>query len=73
MEQARDSRFFPGYTWVSQDPNCKTGLCMPTTDPEEAARLYLARRLEYHNVGRVFVVYTMSQAGDEPLRIEVTV
>lgn len=66
-----DSRFFPGYIWVSTDPNCKAGLCMPATSPTEAAERFLARQRTWGNRGKVRVVYTLLSAGAQPERHEI--
>lgn len=66
-----DSRFFDGYTWVSEARDCNQGLCMPTRDPQEAARMFWQNDSRYHNRGKVRVAYTMQGPHDEPIRHEV--
>lgn len=66
-----DSRFFTGYTWVSETEDCKTGLHLPTTDEAVAARMFLKPRLRYWNKGRVFIVWTMANAESVARRHEI--
>lgn len=71
--QAADSRFYPGYTWVSDRADCQLGLCMPGA-PAEAARLYITKnpRLNtYYNVGRTFTVWTLADAAAQPERHDI--
>jgi len=67
----KDSRFFEGYTWVSDDESCKTGLCMPTTDPHEAAEMFLRNEMRYYNKGKCRTVYTLASADAEPMRHDI--
>lgn len=66
-----DSRFFDGYTWVSDSPRCEAGLCMPTMDRQEAAKMFWRNDARYHNRGKVRVAYTMQSPDDEPMFHEV--
>ena len=64
-------RFFPGYTWVSDDPDCRLGLCMPSVDREQAAMMFLDRYLVWRNRNRTFTVWTMQGEGETPVQVSI--
>jgi hypothetical protein len=63
-----DTRFSPGYTWVSEEPLCRSGLCMPSTDHATAAAMYCDRPSTryWHMKGRTWTVWTMQTPTDTP-------
>ena len=63
-----DTRFSPGYTWVSEEPLCRSGLCMPSTDHATAAAMYCDRPSTryWHMRGRTWTVWTMQTPTDTP-------
>ena len=67
-----DSRFYAGYTWVSETPDCKRGLCMPSLDRQVAAQMFWRKDAEqYHNREKTRIAYTMQSADEQPVMHEV--
>lgn len=65
MEQSNDSRFFPGYTWVMDNPqNQNLGLCFPGS-PAEAAEIFFSTR-PYHRRKNA-ACWTMTAPGEIPV------
>lgn len=64
-----DTRFFPGYTWCSDSPDCLIGLCMPGTDEAVAAARFSPMR--WYDT-KPHVVYTKIQTFDVPQRHVIT-
>jgi hypothetical protein len=69
-----DSRFFPGYFWCSDSPDCRLGLCMPGATAEEAVNRYLAGRRQYYfNRGKTATVYTMAAPEETPCQHDIVI
>ena len=68
-----DTRFYAGYTWVSDNADCRTGLAMPTTNAAEAARMFFSNDASYYfNRGKTRVAYTLKSAEADAVRHEIT-
>ena len=65
-----DTRFHPGHTWVSDSPDCRTGLCLSGT-PDEAARKLVGT--EYWKRGKTYTVYTLGGPDESPQQHDITV
>jgi hypothetical protein len=67
-----DDRFSPGYTWCSDDDDCRRGLCMAETDPAKAAERYVANDRTWHNRGRIVTVWTLADPTASPQKHTIT-
>ena len=65
-----DSRFFPGYIWVSDHADCMRGLCYQSSD-ERAAAEWMAPK-GYWLKGKTFAVFTKTEPYDVPQRHMIT-
>lgn len=62
-----DTRFFAGYTWVSESADCRRGLCIRGNAAEAAAR-YVALTFRYwHQRNLTHTVYTLQDAKSLPV------
>ena len=66
-----DSRFYPGYVWISESPDCRIGSCYAAATPEQAVIKWAEYRRRYWNRGKVATLYTLASADAEPVRHEV--
>lgn len=71
INKVRDSRFFPGYYWVSEDADGLKGLCMPAVDEREAVERFFARDLTWVNRGKQFTAYAQKDAHSPAVKITI--
>lgn len=70
----RDTRFFPGYAWVCERPDCKLGLCMPGTTAREAVDSFLrGDRKKNWLAGKPITLWVMFGPDDVPIEIKTTI